>query len=109
MAVAPAPNSATTARIADLHERVSQDEHRLSQIRYQILDLEGHRMSQADVDAAFADFDSVWNGLSSREQAKVMTLLVSRVEFDSADTTIAITFHPTALRTLANERHGARQ
>lgn len=62
---------------------------------------ETQRISQADLDAAFADFDNVWNALSSREQAQVLALLVARVEFDPADSTLAITFHPSAIRTLA--------
>jgi site-specific DNA recombinase len=58
-------------------------------------------VDEADVDAAFADFDNVWNALSSREQAQVLALLVARVEFDPKDSTLAISFHPTAIKTLA--------
>jgi site-specific DNA recombinase len=54
---------------------------------------------------AFADFDNVWNSLSPREQAQVLALLVSRVEFNAADSTIAVTFHPSGIRSLARSRH----
>ncbi|GIX04597.1 MAG: cassette chromosome recombinase B [Planctomycetaceae bacterium] len=101
LAVTPEPSSATTARIADLHERISRAEQQLAQVRTRIAEVETQRISQADVDAAFADFDNVWNALSSREQAQVLALLVARVEFDPADSTLAITFHPSAIRTLA--------
>jgi site-specific DNA recombinase len=101
LAVTPEPSSATTARIADLHERVSRAEQQLAQVRSRIAEVETQRTSQSDVDAAFADFDNVWNTLSSREQAQVLALLVARVEFDPADSTLAIAFHPSAIRTLA--------
>ena len=51
--------------------------------------------------AAFADFDKVWSALSSREQARILALLVARVEFDPAESTIAVTFHPSAIKTFA--------
>jgi hypothetical protein len=63
-------------------------------------------LDAADIDAAFADFDNVWNALSPREQAQVLALLVARVEFDAADNTVAVSFHPTAIKTLARQKLG---
>jgi len=34
----------------------------------------------------------------------VLSILVARVEFDPADSTIAISFYPTAIKTLAKSR-----
>jgi site-specific DNA recombinase len=101
LAVSPDRSSATTARIADLHERIARAEHQLAQVRNRVAEIERQRINQADVTAAFADFDNVWNALSSREQAQVLALLVARVEFDAGDSTIAISFHPSAIKTLA--------
>lgn len=103
LAVTPEPNSATTARIADLHERVLRAEHQLVQVWSRIEELERERLSQTDVDGAFADFDKLWNALSSREQTRVLALLVARVEFDPSDSTLAISFHPSAIKTLSEE------
>jgi site-specific DNA recombinase len=95
------PSSATTARIAELHERISRAEQELTRVRNRLEDTERQQITQSDVTAAFADFDGVWNALSSREQVKVLHLLVARVEFDATDSTIAITFHPSAIKTLS--------
>ena len=103
LAVAPDPSSATTARIADLHERIAKAEYSLVTVRSQIAEAEKQRINAEDVDAAFSDFDQMWNALSSREQAKMLFLLISRIEFDPSDSTIEITFHPTAIKTLALE------
>ncbi|MCO6455500.1 MAG: recombinase family protein [Pirellulaceae bacterium] len=101
LAVSPEPSSATTARIADLHERVARAEQQLSKVRNRVGEIERQQIDAGDVTAAFADFDNVWNALSSREQAQVISLLVSRIEFDASDSTIAISFHPSAIKTLA--------
>jgi len=96
------PSSATTARMADLHERIARSELDLGRIKNRVAEVQRQRIDESDVAAAFADFDNVWNALSSREQAQVLALLVARVEFDPADDTIAISFHPSAIKTLAD-------
>jgi site-specific DNA recombinase len=55
------------------------------------------------VAAAFADFDNVWKALSPREQARVLQLLVRRVEFNVAESTIEVSFHATGIKALADE------
>jgi site-specific DNA recombinase len=94
------------ARLAELHDRVAQAETRLAELRHRIEEHQRDRLDAGDIDAAFADFDNVWNALSPREQAQVLTLLVARVEFDAADSTIAVSFHPTAIKTLAGQKLG---
>jgi site-specific DNA recombinase len=109
LATSPAPTSATTARIADLHDRVARGEQRLAEVRHRVREIEREQIDAGDVAAAFSDFDNVWNALSSREQAHVISLLVSRVEFDVSDSTVAISFYPTAIKVLADasEEHAA--
>lgn len=102
LAVSEKPSSATTARIADLHERVARGEQRLADVRNRVREIERQQIDAGDVAAAFSDFDGVWDALSSREQAQVVSLLVSRVEFDVSDSTVAISFFPTAIKVLAD-------
>ncbi len=64
------------------------------------------RIDEQDIAAAFADFDNVWNALSTREQVQVLELLVDRVEFDPEESTIEISFHPSAIKTLAEGELG---
>jgi site-specific DNA recombinase len=94
------------ARLAELHDRVAQAETRLAELRHRIEEHQRDRLDAGDIDAAFADFDSVWNVLSPREQAQVLALLVARVEFDAADSTVAVSFHPTAIKTLTRQKLG---
>jgi site-specific DNA recombinase len=50
--------------------------------------------------------DPAWGALAPDEQARVVQLLVSRVDYDGAQGKVAITFHPLGLKTLAGELLG---
>jgi len=104
LAVDEPATSVATARIADLHERVQRCEQRAAELRDRAAELEAQRIGEEDVAVAFADFDNVWNCLSPREQAKLLKLLVARVEFDPTESTIAITFHETGIKALSESK-----
>jgi site-specific DNA recombinase len=106
LAVDSQADSATTARIADLHEEIARVEGRLADLRTQIEDAASGRLEQNDVDAAFADFDNVWSTLSPREQADVLSLLIASVEFDSEAGTISVSFHNAGIKALAQTKLG---
>jgi site-specific DNA recombinase len=59
--------------------------------------------SQDDARTALASFDSVWPTLRPQEQARVLDLVVKRVDYDGSKETVAITFHPTGIEALAGE------
>jgi site-specific DNA recombinase len=93
-------------RMADLQCLIARAETRLAEVRVHLQKQEGDQVEEHDVLAAFADFDGMWSTLSPREQAQVLTLLVERIEFDVATSEIVVTFHPTAIKTLAQEQRG---
>jgi len=93
-------------RMAELHERIAQCETRLREVQRELQEPEQDRLTAADVDAALADFDSVWDALSTREQVQLVALLVARVEFDAAQSTVAVSFHPMAIKALARMQIG---
>jgi len=91
---------ASTARVADLEEQIRQSEQRLAETAAQMAQRKQDLLNEADVAAAFADFDNVWTSLSPREQVRLINLLVSRVEYDTADNSIEIAFHPAGIKAL---------
>lgn len=93
--------SATSARIADLHDQIGQFERRLAEIEGQIAGQEGDLITDSEVAAALRDFDGVWTALSPKEQIRLINLLVSRVEFDARESTIETSFHPSGIKALA--------
>ncbi len=72
----------------------------------QIAEREKDQLDDQEVAAAFGDFDTVWSALSPREQAQALALLVARVEYDAANSQIAVSFHPSAIRGFAQDRCG---
>lgn len=101
LAVAGTPKGALTARLADLHGHVARAEARMDELQTEIDELQRDQLAPAEVDAAFADFGTVWDSLSPREQARLVALLVARVEFDVTESTIEVSFHPSGIKTLA--------
>lgn len=93
-----------TARIADLHQRLSWADQRLSQLGSRVAELEGQTVTQADARAAFADFDGLWESLIPREQARLLKLLIEKVEYDGEAGTVSVTFRPTSIRSLIDRK-----
>ena len=60
-------------------------------------------LPEAEAARALTAFDPVWTSLTPREQGRVIDLLVERVEYDGADGTVAVTFRPAGIKTLADE------
>ncbi len=90
-------------RLADLQERLRHAEQRAAEIQTRLDALDRERITEDEVAAALASFDPVWNALAPREQARIVHLLVQRVDYDCGAGTLAITFHAAGLKTLAAE------
>jgi site-specific DNA recombinase len=56
------------------------------------------------VASALSAFDPVWEQLAPKEQARVIQLLVDRIDYDGAAGTVSVTFHPTGLKAMAKEQ-----
>jgi len=93
-----------TARVADLNERIRGGDQRLRELDARIAELERDRVTRAEAEAAFADFDGLWASLSPREQARMLNLLISAVEYDAKAGNVSVTFRPTSIASLARRR-----
>jgi site-specific DNA recombinase len=96
-------------RLADLQERLRLGGQRAGAIDNRLEALSRERLTEDEVAAALGNFDPIWNALSPREQARVVHLLVERVDYDGGAGTIAITFHPAGLKTFADEHDQLRE
>jgi site-specific DNA recombinase len=94
-------DSPATRRLADLQERVQGGERRLTEIREEVLRLRAEFVDERDVAKALHEFDPLWESLSPREQARVLHLLIERVDYDGEDGTVSVTFRPAGIRELA--------
>jgi len=97
-------DSATAAQVADLYDRIAQAETRSGELAAQIQAAENDACTKADVTAALEDFDRVWDALKPREQARLLELLVAKVEFDAEESSMSLQFHPSAIKRLQEKR-----
>jgi site-specific DNA recombinase len=93
----------TIQRLSELHESIRQAESAATDLQAQIADARSQDFDANEVDRALESFDPVWDALTPQERAKAIHLLVERVDYDGAKGTIAVTFHPTGLQSLATE------
>jgi site-specific DNA recombinase len=78
----------------------------MARLRGQRETIEQERLDEAEATRALAGLDPAWVTMTPDEQARVVQLLVSRVDYDGARGKVAITFHPLGLKTLAGDRLG---
>lgn len=86
--------------MADLHERSHEAEQLMTELREQIVAAQRRMVSKSELDSALQAFDPVWETLSPREQARVMRLLIKRIDYDGQNGTVSITFHENGIKTL---------
>jgi site-specific DNA recombinase len=105
-------SNAAVTRLAALQARLAQIEQRLVRLRGQMETSQQERLDQAAVTEALAGLVPAWQTMTSDEQARVVRLLVSRVDYDGEQGKASITFQPLGLKTLASEmlgRYGEEQ
>ena len=62
------------------------------------------RIDPEELSAALKEFDSLWEQLSSEEQARIVHLLIQRVDYDGSNGSLVFSFRPEAARLLAAEQ-----
>ena len=102
-------NGSLVARLAELQERVALVAGRVQKVRAQIRAVHDGLLDEGQAATALALFDPVWQGLAPEEQARVLGLLVQRVDYDGARGKVSITFHPAGIQALADELAGREE
>jgi len=103
LAGSPGTNGDRLSRLADVQERIRLAERRLTEIDEELVTLRGEFVDEREVANALAEFDGVWAALAPREQARVLELLIERVDHDGRAGHVTITFRPSGIKALASE------
>jgi len=96
-------SNGAASRLGDLNERIRTGEQRMSELRQRAVALGRELVDEGEVADALAAFDPVWETLTPKEQARVVRLLIKRVEYDGEAGTVSLVFHPEGLRGVADE------
>ncbi len=102
-------DQATTDRLADLQDRIRVAEQRVTVVKEECTALSGQTVEDHELATALGLFEPVWDSLAPREQARVLTLLLERVGYDGNKETVALTFRPTGIKTLAKETGSSKR
>ena len=89
--------------LAEVQERLRVAERRLTEIDDELARLDQSAISDDEVARSLADFDQVWQSLAPREQARMLELLIERVEYDGERSQVSLTFRPCGVRSLTHE------
>jgi site-specific DNA recombinase len=96
-------------RLAELQGQIARLEERSARVKDQEAEARRDVLRPGDVAAALGQFDGVWASLTPKEQARLVALLVERVEYDGRARSVAITFHPAGIQALADQVSDAAQ
>jgi site-specific DNA recombinase len=102
-AAAMTDHAERVSRLATVQECVRAAERRLTEIDNELIALRGELVEEAEVAQALAEFDQLWEALAPREQARVLELLVERIEYDGQRGSVSLTFHPCGIKLLTHE------
>jgi site-specific DNA recombinase len=96
-------NANASARLADLEAQVRAGEARLAAIAGEIAALGRRQIDSGDVANALRQFTGITQALTPAERERLVHLLVERVVYDGAKSSVSITFRSTGIKTLSQE------
>ncbi|MCC7473956.1 MAG: recombinase family protein [Pirellulales bacterium] len=89
--------------LADVQQCIRSAERRLTEIDNDLIALRGQLVDEEMVTKVLADFDQLWDSLAPREQARVLELLIERIDYDGQHGSVSLTFHPCGIKALTQE------
>jgi site-specific DNA recombinase len=103
-ATASLPSSTKrVSQLADLQERIGTTESRLTEIDNELAALQSNQIDESEVTRLLAEFHHTWEALAPRDQARVIELLIERIDYRGQDGQISLTFRPSGIQTLTQE------
>ncbi len=89
-----------TRELGRLQDEIRERQQEAAEINAQIARVRQRMLNPDELAGAIEAFDPLWETLPPGQRAKLIHLLIERIEYDGADETISLTFHPTGIRTL---------
>jgi len=96
-------DEAATRDLARLQDQMREEEEAVTGFNDRIEKIRRRMLDPDELAGAVEAFDPLWDALSPTDRARLVHLLVDRIEYDGEAEAISITFHPTGISTLACE------
>ena len=88
---------------SDLEEQAAKLDQRLAEVERERQAADHSNLDPNDLAFALSLFDPIWDVLFPAEQARIIELLIRRIEYNGKSGELAVTFHPTGIKALAGE------
>jgi site-specific DNA recombinase len=92
-----------SGRLAELEEQAAKLDTRLAEIERERRVADQSTLDLNELASVLSLFDPVWDVLFPAEQARIIELLIRQIEYSGDTGNLAVTFHPTGIKALANE------
>ncbi|MGJ8635700.1 MAG: recombinase family protein [Phycisphaerales bacterium] len=89
-------------RVTELQGIIAANERRAERIRDRLESAQGEQIDSEAIGVMLGDFDEVWSNLIPREQARLLKLLIEKVEYDAEGQCVQITYRPNEFEKLAD-------
>jgi site-specific DNA recombinase len=91
-------------QMADLHERIGRTEYRSREILRELRSLEGESVDEADLRVVLAQFEPVWELLNSREQARIIRIVIEHIDYSGKTNRLTVRFRSPGVRDMCRGR-----
>jgi site-specific DNA recombinase len=92
-----------TRRLADLEDQVRAGEARMAEIAKEIASIDAAVITGPEIASVLGTFRSTFDAMPPAYRARSLSLLLQQVVYDQNKGTVAISFHPTGIKSLAEE------
>jgi site-specific DNA recombinase len=93
-------------RLQRLEEEIDGLAAEQERIRADLAAMKGQALDETQLREALADFDELWGELFPVEQARIVQLVIERVEYHAPKGGVGIDYRPGGLQALIEERQG---
>ena len=101
ISVSPAAANSLGVRLGEIDERSEKLSARESELRREVATIDMFTVNADDVTAALSRFDPVWDQLIHQERARLLQLVIERINFDAAGGEVEIKFRDGGIEALA--------
>jgi site-specific DNA recombinase len=95
-------SSERLGRLVAVQKEIQATEERLSALAEELGELRDDAFDERDLVEALEQFDPVWNSLTTREQARLVHLLIEKVGYDGRTGKVTVSFRSAGLKELCN-------
>jgi site-specific DNA recombinase len=103
------PTAILLDQLYTIEAQIAETNRQLSEAQHEIAALSSRSITVDDFRSALELFDPVWEVLYPTERVRILRLLIEKVDLDSDNGRVGITFHPAGIAMLKDEMTSAER